>query len=93
MGPSFHAEDQVKRRSLLRFSAAGLARDSLGKVACMEALVTCRCRHTILAHETGRCSAPGCDCRNSRYGILDDEIDGLKTQHTAKPTTLKTPAL
>jgi len=50
----------------------------------MEALVICRCRHNIVAHENGRCSAPGCDCRNSRYGILDEEIDRLKTEHRAK---------
>ncbi len=27
---------------------------------------------------------PGCSCRNSRYGILDDEIDRLKIEHLAK---------
>jgi uncharacterized small protein (DUF1192 family) len=50
----------------------------------MEALVVCRCRHTIAAHENGRCAMPGCSCRNSRYGILDDEIDRLKIEHLAK---------
>lgn len=50
----------------------------------MEALVVCRCRHNIVAHESGRCATPGCSCRNSRYAILDDEIDRLKVEHTAK---------
>jgi hypothetical protein len=50
----------------------------------MEALVICGCRHSIAAHENGRCAAPGCACRNSRYGILDEEIDRLKIEHRAK---------
>jgi hypothetical protein len=50
----------------------------------MDALVVCGCRHTIVDHESGRCAAPGCSCRNSRYGILDDEIDRLKLEHSAK---------
>ncbi|MBD5605460.1 MAG: hypothetical protein IAI48_10260 [Candidatus Eremiobacteraeota bacterium] len=50
----------------------------------MEALVVCGCRHNIVAHENGRCATPGCDCRNSRYAILDGEIDRLKEEHLAK---------
>ncbi len=50
----------------------------------MEALVICPCLHTIAAHESGRCAVPGCTCSNSRYGILDDEIDRLKSEHRTK---------
>jgi uncharacterized small protein (DUF1192 family) len=50
----------------------------------MEALVICPCRHTIVAHENGQCAMPGCSCLNSRYGILDAEIDRLKREHRVK---------
>jgi hypothetical protein len=50
----------------------------------MDTLVVCRCRHDIVAHEGDRCATPGCACRNSRSAILDDEIDRLKLEHTAK---------
>jgi len=50
----------------------------------MDVLVICRCSHTIVAHDDGRCSAPGCACRSSRYGILDEEIARLKREHRAK---------
>jgi hypothetical protein len=53
----------------------------------MEALVTCRCRHTIVAHENGRCASPGCGCRESRYAVLDAEIDRLKSEHQRKPSS------
>jgi hypothetical protein len=47
----------------------------------MEALVTCRCTHSILVHEDGGCATPRCRCERTRYSVLDDEIDRLRVEH------------
>jgi hypothetical protein len=60
----------------------------------MEALVFCRCTHSMVAHEDGGCAEPHCDCRKSRYRVIDEEIDSLKDEHgsTFRATESKRPA-
>ncbi len=53
----------------------------------MEALVHCRCTHSIAAHEDGGCSAPRCGCRESRYKVIDAEINRLKIEHAGYGVT------
>ncbi len=45
----------------------------------MNTLVTCRCTHDIVSHENGGCSEPGCDCRATRYSVLDEAIDRVRS--------------
>jgi hypothetical protein len=47
----------------------------------MEALVFCRCLHSIVAHENGGCAEARCECRQSRYSVIDQELDRLKKEH------------
>jgi hypothetical protein len=53
----------------------------------MEALVSCRCTHSIAAHENGGCSVPRCGCPESRYRVIDAEINRLKIEHAAYGAT------
>jgi hypothetical protein len=46
----------------------------------MEALVTCRCRHSIILHEGSGCAAPRCSCSLTGHTVLDSEIERLKVE-------------
>jgi len=47
----------------------------------MDALIVCNCRHTIVAHENGRCFSPGCEFMLGSFTVLDDAIDRTKAEH------------
>ncbi|GAC1543070.1 MAG: hypothetical protein NVS3B16_08880 [Vulcanimicrobiaceae bacterium] len=58
----------------------------------MDALIVCECRHTIVAHENGRCSNPGCTCTLGSFTVLDEAIDRIKTEHAMKHAGSARPA-
>ncbi|GAC1313392.1 MAG: hypothetical protein NVS2B3_16410 [Vulcanimicrobiaceae bacterium] len=52
----------------------------------MEALIVCTCRHTIVAHENGRCSGANCDCELASATVLSDAIERSRDRPLASAT-------
>jgi len=45
----------------------------------MNSLVVCRCGHTIVEHENGRCGIAGCTCRESHHDVLHHAIEVVRS--------------